>query len=145
VSALPFIVHHDNPCGRYRAPEEIRRAIAIHVAAGARAEEGSNDVLRRVHCDLAGARAAAGAAPSPEHVAGSGVGREVTSVPLLKLAEQIAPQLMAAGEDITVPEPPPTFVTDNKKLDVADCVVALTGVDNAEQLRTASHADTRNS
>ncbi len=36
-----------------------------------------------------------------------------TEVPLLYKAEQAAPQLIPAGALVTVPEPPPLFVTDN--------------------------------
>ena len=40
---------------------------------------------------------------------GSAVGVRLTTVPWLKLAEQVAPQLIPAGLEVTVP--PPVLVT----------------------------------
>ena len=41
----------------------------------------------------------------------SGTAVSVTGVPLLKVVEQVAPQLIPAGELVTVPPPVPFFVT----------------------------------
>lgn len=42
-----------------------------------------------------------------------GAAVSVTDVPLMKLAEHVAPQLIPDGELVTVPEPRPDFVTVN--------------------------------
>jgi hypothetical protein len=42
---------------------------------------------------------------------GSATGVRVTLVPLVKFAEQVGPQLIPAGALVTVPVPPPDFVT----------------------------------
>jgi hypothetical protein len=58
-----------------------------------------------------------GPAPQPvkvEPVAGAAV--KVIAVPLAKLAEQVAPQLMPAGALVTVPVPVPALVTVRVKL-----------------------------
>src|SRR5258708_259286 len=44
-----------------------------------------------------------------------GVAVSVTTVPLLKLARQVAPQLMEPSLLVTVPDPIPCFVTDRLK------------------------------
>src|SRR5204863_8798328 len=41
----------------------------------------------------------------------AGASVRVTAVPLLNCAEQVAPQLIPAGELVTVPEPEPLLVT----------------------------------
>jgi hypothetical protein len=63
--------------------------------------------------------------PVPEHppplqpvkvepAAGAAV--SVTAVPLVKVAEQVAPQLMAAGALVTIPVPVPALETVSVKL-----------------------------
>src|SRR5207249_12302473 len=55
----------------------------------------------------------------------------VTTVPLVKLAEQVAPQLIPAGELVTVPLPAPAGVTVKVKVctvNVAVTVVAAESV-----------------
>src|SRR2546428_11284781 len=56
----------------------------------------------------------------------AGVAVSVTAVPLVKLAEQVAPQLMPAGELVTVPLPVPAGVTVRVK--VCSVKVAVTVV-----------------
>jgi len=45
-----------------------------------------------------------------------GLAVRVTTVPLLKAAEQVVPQLMPAGEEVTVPLSDPLFVTVKAKV-----------------------------
>ena len=52
--------------------------------------------------------------PKVEPAAGAAV--SVTAVPLAKLAEQVAPQVMPAGELVTVPLPLPALLTVSAKL-----------------------------
>src|SRR5437773_10954354 len=52
--------------------------------------------------------------PKVEPAAGAAV--SVTAVPLVKLAEQVAPQVIPAGELVTVPLPMPTLLTVSAKL-----------------------------
>jgi hypothetical protein len=58
--------------------------------------------------------------PVPDHPAkvdpAAGVAVKVTTVPLLKAAEQVLPQLMAAGELVTVPLPVPERPTVSVKV-----------------------------
>src|SRR6266550_3954752 len=70
-------------------------------------------------------------APVPEHPPplqpvkvepAAGVAVSVTTVPLAKLAEQVAPQVIPAGELVTVPLPVPALLTVSAK--VAVTVVA---------------------
>src|SRR5436309_2671942 len=64
--------------------------------------------------------------PKVEPAAGAAV--SVTAVPLAKLAEQVAPQVIPAGELVTVPLPVPTLLTVSAKLGrlkVAVTVVAV--------------------
>ena len=63
--------------------------------------------------------------PVPLHPAkvdpDAGVAVKATTAPLLKLAEQVVPQLMPAGELVTVPLPVP--VEDTVRLNVANDAV----------------------
>ena len=52
--------------------------------------------------------------PKVEPAAGAAV--SVTAVPLAKLAEQVAPQVIPAGELVTVPLPVPAGVTVRTKV-----------------------------
>src|SRR5581483_6381850 len=57
----------------------------------------------------------------------AGVAARETAVPVGKLAEQVAPQLMPAGLEVTEPEPEPDFVTESvagERAKVAVTVVA---------------------
>ena len=54
----------------------------------------------------------------------AGVAVKVTTVPLLKFAEQMLPQLMPAGELVTVPLPVPVSIMESTKVWITDGVVA---------------------
>src|SRR5438093_4117943 len=62
--------------------------------------------------------------PKVEPAAGTAV--SATAVPLVKLAAQVAPQVMPAGELVTVPLPVPAFLNVSVKVGGED--VAVTGV-----------------
>jgi hypothetical protein len=74
--------------------------------------------------------------PVPEHGApqpvnvdpDAGVAVKVTCVPLLKLAEQVAPQLIPAGALVTVPVPVPALVTVRGKVSMANVAVTAWAV-----------------
>ncbi len=51
----------------------------------------------------------------------AGVAVKVTTVPLVKVDEQVVPQVIAAGELVTVPPPVPASITERLKL----CTVVL--------------------
>ena len=53
----------------------------------------------------------------------AGVAVRVTMVPLLKFAEQVLPQLMPAGELVTVPVPVPALTTERPNVWMTDGVV----------------------
>ncbi len=57
--------------------------------------------------------------PVPVHPAkvepDAGVAVRVTTVPLVKLEEQVVPQLMPAGELVMVPVPVPVLTTERPK------------------------------
>ena len=55
----------------------------------------------------------------------SGVAVSVTLVPLLKLAEQVAPQLMPTGLLVTVPLPAPVLLTERRKLATVTVVLLV--------------------
>jgi hypothetical protein len=61
-----------------------------------------------------------------EPAAGAAV--RVTLVPLLKVAEHRVPQLMLAGELVTVPLPVPALVTERAKVEVETLNVAVTAL-----------------
>jgi hypothetical protein len=56
----------------------------------------------------------------------AGAAVSVTTVPLLYVAEQVAPQLIPAGLDVTVPLPDPVLLTDS--VNVCTLKVAVTDV-----------------
>src|SRR5207249_577708 len=73
-------------------------------------------------------------APVPEHPPpvqpvkvepAAGVAVSVTAVPLAKLAEQVAPQVIPAGELVTVPLPVPALLTVSAKLGRAKVAVTV--------------------
>src|SRR5262245_23485840 len=55
----------------------------------------------------------------------AGVTLRVTTVPLLNEAEQVAPQLIPAGSEVTVPRPVPVLVTERVNLCRADVAVTV--------------------
>ena len=70
--------------------------------------EVRRDRLVAVHLHLAvGGPRAAAARPAAERRPGGGVAFRVTTVPCLKLCEQVAPQAIPAGVLVTVPVPVP--------------------------------------
>src|SRR5204863_623561 len=73
-------------------------------------------------------------APVPEHPPplqllkvepAAGVAVRVTAVPLVKLAEQVAPQLIPAGALVTVPLPVPALLTVSAKVGRAKVAVTV--------------------
>src|SRR5207247_4051350 len=69
--------------------------------------------------------------PKVEPAAGAAV--SVTAVPLAKLAEQVAPQVMPAGELVTVPLPVPAGVTVRVKVWGAKVAVTVVAADTVTE------------
>lgn len=67
--------------------------------------------------------------PLPDHPAKAepevATADSVTDVPDVKLATQVVPQLMPAGEEVTVPPPVPALVTESAKLPGGVCTTWL--------------------
>lgn len=64
----------------------------------------------------------------------------MTELPLLKEAEQVAPQLMPVGELVTVPDPVPARVTETGKVaGMKLAVTAVAAVIVTEQVPTPEH------
>jgi len=62
----------------------------------------------------------------------------VTTVPLVYCAEHVAPQLIPAGELVTVPEPEPTVVTISWKLTTGVTVIFAVGPVGVTELPVAA-------
>src|SRR5205823_3595817 len=60
----------------------------------------------------------------------AGIGVNVTAVPLVKLAEQVAPQLIPAGALVTVPLPVPAGVTVRVKVCTVKVAVTVVAADS---------------
>jgi len=68
----------------------------------------------------------------------AGVAVSVTTVALVKSAEHVAPQLIPAGELVTVPEPEPAFATVSVWLVDSVTVIFAVGPVGVTALPTAS-------
>src|SRR5438046_8470098 len=77
--------------------------------------------------------------PVPEHpppclqvavAISAAVAVSVTAVPLVKLAEQVAPQLIPAGELVTVPLPVPAGLTVSEKVGSGKAAVTTLAADS---------------
>src|SRR2546426_7702852 len=71
-----------------------------------------------------------------EPAAGAAV--SVTAVPLVKLAEQVAPQVMPAGELVTVPLPVPALLTVSAKLGRLKVAVTVVAAETVTKDRTGA-------
>ena len=87
--------------------------------------------------------------PVPEHAPvqpantefASGAAVSVTAVPVLKLAVHVLPQLIPAGELVTVPPPVPVSVTSiGNEVDVNDADTACAEFMVTEQAPVPEHA-----
>ena len=71
----------------------------------------------------------------------AGLAVRVTALPLVKLAEQLVPQLIPAGALVTVPEPLPDLTTDSEKVllrtvtETVDAVAVLPAASRATAVR----------